>query len=279
VQNSTQQGPQQNPGVVPRDRAVRVVQLTDCHLGPNADYTLAGVRTYHSFLEVLQRLGADPGNADLVVVSGDIAAQGVAAAYQLFSREMRTLGLPFAWLPGNHDLLERISDNPLLPPFKPVVELGSWRLICLNTAVEDQVGGYLAAEQLAFLDASLQALQSHPVALFMHHPPTDIGCQWLDRQQVGNGAELAAIVRRHGNVKAGFSGHVHQEAQVNFAGIPFYTTPSTCFQFAAGSDDFALSLDPPAYRWIDLYPDGSHATGVIAIDNTREQVDTHTAGY
>ena len=261
------------------EQAVRVIQLTDCHLGADTDYRLAGVRTYHSFVEVLQRLRADPASAAMVLVSGDIAARGIVAAYQLFTDEMSALGLPFAWLPGNHDQLELMQHAADMPPFRPVVELGDWRLVCLNTAVRGEVGGHLGSGQLEFFDASLSAHRGHPVALFMHHPPADIGCKWLDRQQVSNGHELAAIVRRHGNVRVGFSGHVHQEALVDFAGIPFYTTPSTCFQFASRSEDFALSADPPGYRWIDLYPDGSYATGVIAIDDTREQVDTRTGGY
>lgn len=279
MQNPQLQVPPDDPDAAPHGGAVRVIQLTDCHLGADSGYTLAGVRTYHSFIEVLQRVRADPAGADLVMVSGDIAARGVAAAYQMFSREMRTLGLPYAWLPGNHDLFELMHHNAQLPPFRPLVELGDWRLVCLNTAVEDEVGGYLSAQQLAFLETSLSACQTQPVALFMHHPPTDVGCKWLDYQQVSNGAELAAIILRHGNVRVAFSGHVHQQAQVEFAGIPFYSTPSTCFQFAAGSDDFALSEEPPAYRWIDLYPDGSHVTGVISIEDTQEQVDIRTDGY
>lgn len=228
MQNTPQQQPRQrslhpedNHGATPQGQAVRVIQLTDCHLGADTEYRLAGVRTYHSFVEVLQRLRTDPTGADLVMVSGDIAAQGVAGAYQLFSGEMRALGLPYAWLPGNHDLFERMRHNSELPPFQPVVTLGAWRLICLNTAVEEQVGGHLSAAQLDFIDTSLSANEGHPVALFMHHPPTDIGCKWLDHQQIGNGGKLAAIVRGHRNVRVAFSGHVHQAALVDFAGIPF----------------------------------------------------------
>ncbi|MFA5494530.1 MAG: phosphodiesterase [Porticoccaceae bacterium] len=261
------------------NRPVRIIQITDCHLGADSEYRLAGVRPYYSFMEVLQRIGAAGEPVDRIMVTGDIAAQGVAPAYQLFCHRMAGTGLPYSWLPGNHDVFERMCAHSLLPPFEPVVAVGRWRLLCLNTAVPEAVGGYLDGDQLAAVGTTLEALEDHPVALFMHHPPTAIGCRWLDRQQVANGEELAAILRRHPQVRAVFTGHVHQEGFAEFAGIPLYTTPSTCFQFAAGSDDFAIATEPPAYRWIDLHSDGSHATGIVAIADTAERVDTHISGY
>ena len=36
------------------------------------------------------------------------------------------------------------------------------------------------------------------------------------------------------------SGHVHQESDAVISGIRMLTTPSTCVQFAPGSEDFAL---------------------------------------
>ena len=36
------------------------------------------------------------------------------------------------------------------------------------------------------------------------------------------------------------SGHVHQESDAVMSGIRMLTTPSTCVQFAPGSEDFAL---------------------------------------
>lgn len=261
------------------NRPVRIIQITDCHLGADSEYRLAGVRPYYSFMEVLQRIGVLGEPVDRIMVTGDIAAQGVAPAYQLFGQRMAGTGLPYSWLPGNHDVFGRMCAHGLLPPFEPLIAEGRWRLLCLNTAVPEAVGGYLDSDQLAATDRVLGTLADHPVALFMHHPPTAIGCSWLDRQQVANGEELAVIVRRHPQVRVAFTGHVHQEGFAEFAGIPLYTTPSTCFQFAAGSDEFALATEPPAFRWIDLYSDGSHATGIVAISDTGERVDTHTGGY
>ena len=67
------------------ERVARVLQITDCHLGPDPGYRLAGVRTLFSFDEVLARIARDEDDADLVMVTGDIAAHGSAKAYRTFT--------------------------------------------------------------------------------------------------------------------------------------------------------------------------------------------------
>lgn len=260
-------------------RVVRILQVTDCHLGPGADYHLAGIRTLNSFDEVLRRISGDPLAPDMLMVTGDIAAHGSPRAYINFTGRMAATGLPYAWLPGNHDDFGLMTQSVGAPPYKPLLALGNWRILSLNTAVPNRVEGRLAQTELDFVEQTLSAEADHPVAIFMHHPPRDVGCRWLDRQQVANGSELAGILALHSNVKAIFTGHVHQQSALEFAGIPLFTTPSTCFQFAAMSDDFALAELPPGYRWIDLHEDGSFDTGVEFLANSAEKVDTGVHGY
>jgi len=263
----------------PAARLHRLVQISDCHLGPDADFRLAGLRPWYSFHEVLRQLARQADTIDRVLVTGDIAADGATLAYQLFGQGMSLLGLPYHWLPGNHDDFAGMRDNGQLPPFEPLIAVGPWRLLCLNTAVPGAVGGLIDSHQLAALEAALDTLADHPAAIFMHHPPTSIGCRWLDRHQVANGEALAAILRRRRNVKALFSGHVHQEKEVDFAGVPLYTAPSTSVQFAPGSNDFALVQAPPAFRWIDFYESGRVETGITVIVDSQERVDVAAGGY
>ena len=262
-----------------KDRPLRLVQISDCHLGADAGFRLAGLRPWHSFHEVLAHLARQGDIIDRILVTGDIAADGAAPAYRLFGLGMNDLGLPYNWLPGNHDDFGRMKRDSHLPPFEPLIALGHWRLLCLNTAVPGAVGGFIDRHQLASLEAALDTLACHPVAIFMHHPPASIGCRWLDRQQVANGEALAAILRRQRMVKALFSGHVHQPAQVSFAGLPLYTAPSTSVQFAPGSDDFALAQSPPAFRWVDFHENGDLITGITTIDDSGERVDLAAGGY
>jgi len=164
-------------------------------------------------------------------------------------------------------------------PYWPLLELGAWRVLSLNTAIPGEVGGRLVDEELIFLEQSLRAEPESPFVIFMHHPPMPVGCEWLDKQRIANADEFEGIVRAAGNVKALFTGHVHQELGSKWAGCDVYTTPSTCFQFAASSDGFAMSDGMPGYRWIDLHPDGQLTTGVRHLSDIEHQVDHALAGY
>ncbi len=257
---------------------MRVVQISDCHLGPTPDYRLAGIRTRHSFREVLARIAQGPV-PDLVVVSGDIAAHGYPEAYQYFVERMAASGLPYRWLPGNHDDFSLMMGLDDMPAYEPETVLAGWCVLSLNTAVANQVGGRLAERELRFLDDALRAARANHVAIFMHHPPLAVGCRWLDGQRVANAEALAEVLRGHDNVRGLFSGHVHQAGAFEFAGIPLYTTPSTCFQFAANSDDFALAALPPGLRRLELFSDGRIATAVEFLAHSGEKVDTSVHGY
>ncbi len=59
------------------------------------------------------------------------------------------------------------------------------------------------------------------------------------------------------------SGHVHQAYDAEHDGIRIITTPSTCSQFAIGSDEFAVDDNPPAYRRIELHDDGKLSNELI----------------
>jgi len=256
----------------------RLVQITDQHLGDDRGYRLAGIQTHESFRAVLAVLAEMTPKPDLIIATGDIAAQGTTGAYRLFSQQIQFLDLPYAWLPGNHDDFEVMQLGLWSSPYWPLLEFGPWRVLSLNTAVAGQATGAVALDELDFLDRMLTREAGQPAVIFMHHPPVAVGCEWLDRQRVGNAVDLAAVVGRHPNVKAVFAGHVHQAFETRWAGTVVRTTPSTCFQFAANRRDFAVADDPPGFRWIDLHADGRLDTGVIYLhDNPQHRVD-HAGG-
>lgn len=262
----------------------RLVQITDPHIGASRDFRLAGVETYETFRQVLAELGAQHPVPDMIYATGDIAANGVLEAYQLFVQQMQFLEIPYSWLPGNHDELTIMQEGLASVPYWPILEMGQWRVISLDTLVPGKVGGALSESELKFFQKALNAEPDKSVIVFMHHPPMAVGCDWLDRQRIANANEMEAIVRASGNVKAIFSGHVHQEFHGQWAGCDVYTAPSTCFQFLSNSEEFALSDQLPGYRWIDLLPNGVIETGVKFLDEhsqpqARQIIDHQTAGY
>lgn len=261
------------------EKSWRLVQISDPHLGASRDYRLAGVETYETFRQVLAEVGSQYPPPDMIYATGDIAASGAPEAYQLFAEQMQFLEIPYGWLPGNHDDLAIMQEGLSSASYWPILEMGRWRVISLNTTVSGQVGGALAESELEFLEQALRAEPDSPFIIFMHHPILPVGCDWLDKQGLANTDELETVVRAAGNVHAVFSGHVHQEFAGRWAGCDVHTVPSTCFQFAANSANFTLSEQPPGYRWIDLRPDGCLDTGVVFLSEAKQAVDHKVASY
>lgn len=215
----------------------------------------------------------------MLMLTGDLVAHGKLRAYELFAEQIANLNIPYAWLPGNHDDFEVMQKGVILSAYQPLLEFGAWRLIFLNTTVPGQVGGTVSDSEIDFLSRVLSSERERPVIIFMHHPPVPVGCQWLDPQRVSNADQLESIIAKAPNVKGIFSGHVHQEFDTQWAGAHFYSTPSTCFQFAANSEDYAMSDDYPAYRWVNLHADGSLQTGVVHVEMPDHVVDHQVTKY
>lgn len=259
--------------------ARHLIQITDPHIGPRRDYRLAGVQTHETLRLVLAEIGGVAPPPELICVTGDVAADGAADAYRLFTQQIQFLELPYQWLPGNHDDLRVIREGFTATPYWPLLELGDWRVISLNSAQPNAVGGHLDEDELAFLAHCLNREPEAPTVLFMHHPPIAVGCAWLDAQRIANADRLEAILRRHTNVRGIFTGHVHQAFRAPWAGTEVHTTPSTCFQFRANSADFALCDQPPGYRRIALHADGTLTTDVVFLADRLAHVDRNLARY
>ena len=56
-------------------------------------------------------------------------------------------------------------------------------------------------------------------------------------------------------------------------------SPSTCIQFAPGSEDFNVSTEAPGYRWLRLHADGRLETGVERVKDFAFTVDYASNGY
>lgn len=256
-----------------------LIQITDPHIGPRRDYRLAGVETHETLRLVLAEIGSLAPRPELICVTGDVAADGAADAYRLFSQQIQFLDLAYQWLPGNHDDLRVIQEGFTATPYWPLLEIGDWRVISLNSAQANAVGGHLDEDELAFLEHCLSREPEAPTVLFMHHPPIPVGCAWLDAQRIDNAARLAAILGRYTNVRGIFTGHVHQAFHTRWAGTEVHTAPSTCFQFRANSREFALDDQPPGYRRIALHADGTLSTETVFLARGLTQVDRHLARY
>jgi 3',5'-cyclic-AMP phosphodiesterase len=120
------------------------------------------------------------------------------------------------------------------------------------------VHGRLGTEQLAWLQQELPRVRT-PIVAFVHHPPIRVGCWWLDKDRLRDREALGELLGT-ARVLALFCGHVHQEHCGWFGGLPVFTTPSTAYQFPVAGFWPHKADRSPAYRIIDLEPDGRSLT-------------------
>lgn len=269
--------------VLPVDDVVRVLQISDTHLGVNVGDDLLGIDTDQSLKDVLTLVVQDNRAQHLTLVTGDIAADGDLEAYQrledYLDRYVGNSGAPTLWLPGNHDGPDGLAQYK--NRFQRTVEAGAWLVVLLHSQQPGQVGGYLSDSELKWLDDVIdRANEEHKhVLVALHHPLHPVGCDWLDGQRVLNAEQFCASISRCTGSAVVISGHVHQATDQVLDGIRYLTTPSTCVQFAPNQVEFKVDQVGPGYRWLDLLPDGQVMTGISRLSADLYIADTKRQGY
>ncbi len=240
----------------------RILQITDCHLLDTEGALLLGVDTAASLGAVLDQAMAQQV-PDLLLVSGDVGHDGKAATYERFMGIVRErfAGRVLA-LPGNHDAGRTLAQTlPALGAEAVVgtvtsLELDGWQLIALDSHVDDEPQADLSPEHVAQLRALVEAA-TLPLLIALHHPLLPVGAPWLDKDCLGEGRALLEWLATRPLVRAVVFGHVHQCVDEAFDNLRLWGTPSTCFQFAPGSQTFSVDHRQPGYRWLNLEQNGS----------------------
>ncbi|OEY66604.1 3',5'-cyclic-AMP phosphodiesterase [Marinobacter sp. X15-166B] len=265
--------PQRHP------RAIQVLQLTDPHLMAAADATLLGVNTRDSLDAVIAAVKAEPVQPDLILVTGDLTQDASPAAYQALADKLAEFDCPSHWIPGNHDnadVLKAVA-GPLASHKHLLRE--DWQIVLLDSSQRGNVAGWLADEELAFLDHTLQQHAEQPALIALHHHPVDIASGWMDGIGLHNREAFWAVIDRHPQVRAVVWGHIHQTLDQYRGKVRLLATPSTCIQFEAGSDTFSVEERAPGYRWLTLLPSGELITEVKRASDFQVRIDRHSTGY
>lgn len=254
-----------------------ILQITDTHIGADADNCLAGVHTRDSLAHVIASAGI-AGEPDLLLLTGDLSDDGSELAYRALDRQLASISAPQAWLPGNHDDLANMQ-TVAADRLAPSISAGHWGILLLNSQIPGEVGGHLGDSELQRLEEYL-ATTSHPYVLVcVHHHPLPIDCRWLDKQRIDNADRLFDLLDASDRVRGLLWGHVHQECDTRRGNVRLLGSPSTCVQFAPGSDEFKVDHTEPGYRRLWLSGDGNIDTRVERIDARLFSADYDCAGY
>lgn len=267
-------------GNVGQTAPLRLVQITDCHLGGEPGSRLLDVDTDRSLAAVVALVRQQQPRIDALLVTGDISDHGAASAYRRFFASTETLAPQTRWLPGNHDSAATMrtvlgADVRL----ERSLLLGNWQIVMLDSAIPGEIGGRLDNDELAALRTSLQLEPQRHVLICVHHPVVPVGCAWIDPQMVSDAAEFWRLIESFPQVRAVLAGHVHQQFDTQRGAVRVLTSPSTCVQFAPNSRDFRVDVAAPGYRWFDLHADGRIDTGVERVAGVEFQADLNAIGY
>ena len=235
----------------------------------NLDGELRGTVTADSLQQVLDHYNAGDWRADRVLVTGDLIQDDSAEAYERFRQFLLPLNMRVHCIPGNHDIRALMQKTCRMPPFSYCAyeEIGDWLLIGLDSCAKNDAGGRVSADELDRLSETIAESAAKHVMVCLHHPPVAMGSAWLDTVGLRNGEEFLERLKSAGRVRLAVFGHVHQDFETDYEGIRIIATPSTCRQFKAGSDKFAVDDKPPAYRRITLSGDGSFETEIMWVDD------------
>jgi len=268
--------------LVSGDSCLRVIQITDTHLNRAEGGTLLGLNTDFSLQHVIALARGERERVDLVLATGDISDHGAAEAYRRAGDYLQAFAAPIAWLPGNHDCADTMSD--VLGGehgLDRAVESDNWLIVMLNSQIPGEVDGQLGQSELDWLQACLAEADSRGLhcLVCLHHQPLPMGSDWIDQQMVKDHAAFFACIEQANCVRGVLWGHVHQQLQLERDGVLLMSTPSSCIQFAPGSADFKVDDQSPGYRWLDLHADGRIETGVSRVSGVDFEFDLDSSGY
>ena len=207
------------------------VHLTDLHIG---DPSVVDEKLYSDTSATLARILQDVKRLqpapDFIVASGDLTNRGDVGSYAELKRIFAeaALGIPVIWALGNHDtrpgfyqgMLGRTDD--LTAAYYHDQVIAGLHVITLDSSSPHRIGGYLEAEQLAWLAATLETYPEVPKLIVCHHPPSldedNIEMEW-EAMSCADTVRLRETLAGH-NVIGMLCGHIHFDRVSQWCGIP-----------------------------------------------------------
>jgi 3',5'-cyclic AMP phosphodiesterase CpdA len=216
---------------------MRIIQISDTHLSRGKPHFA------DNWPPLVAWIAAQ--NPDLVIHTGDVTIDGADVEDDLrYAAElMRSLGVRFRAVPGNHDVgdaghpRQPVTDARLAR-WRAYFGLGRWfedvegiRLVGLDAMLLGS-GNREEAAQAAWLDAVMEGAGGRQIAWFLHRPlfldspgEPDTG-YWSVMPQPR--ARLIELVRRH-SVALVASGHLHKAHRTVCEGTRYLWAPASSF--------------------------------------------------
>jgi 3',5'-cyclic-AMP phosphodiesterase len=249
-----------------------LIQLTDIHAGATWGPADPMIRL-EAALGAIAMLSTP---VDAVVITGDLAENGLDAEYEQVLELVGALDLPVYALPGNHDDRDRLRRRFGISgfdgaPVQYTAELGPLRLVCMDSTLPGHDRGELDQQRLEWLDRELAAAPDTPTMLAMHHPPFVTGMPGFDRIGLpgGDRSALSTVIERHPQILTIVAGHIHTTSVGAIAGHPAVTVPGTYAKahLRLDADHLEFTAEPPTFA-VHVLADGGLTTHVESVPAT-----------
>lgn len=220
-----------------------LAQISDMHVRAEPrDDGFDPLARLEAALKAIREFGASA-----IVATGDLVNDERPEEYALLAKALKAAPAPVFLVPGNHDSREHIReffpDHAYLPrtgPLSYAVDDFPLRIVGIDQICPGETGGLFTVEHAAWLDETLERRPDQPTLVALHHPPIATYDQLLDKIGLAHAERLAAVLRKHPQVKRVVCGHHHRAVFGQIAHAPLFVCPSTAWSFG-----LALRPDQP----------------------------------
>lgn len=245
---------------------LRILHITDTHIGPNPDHLLYGYNTYQHSLRLVDYINNElPFQPDLVLHTGDVCYDPDPIAAKLAFDVLGKIKYPLYVVRGNHDDPDALRDYfPNLPSDSGRINydfvINDYHFIVLDSFGRVQPAGYLAAEQLEWLASTLQSSTATSVVMVVHHLPVMTGNLWLDeRMRIENQSAFFDVLEPYqARIRGLFFGHIHIPSTHVHRGILCSSAPAAFSQFIMPNsrDEQFTVTEPGGFSLVTLSHSG-----------------------
>lgn len=216
----------------------KIVHLTDIHIRPHGE-TVMGLDPQARLLAAFDSINRSHEDADLCVITGDLADCGDVDSYKALRQCLEQLRVPWRLLLGNHDdrvnFLSVFRDAPTDPAgfLQSFEHIRGTCLVFLDTldpALDG--GGTLCPDRMCWLEQTIEESRNAPVVIFMHHPPRSVGVPYFDHMLLSNGEPFMAFVAARPAVSHIAFGHLHMTVAGSWGAASFSCNRGTCHKIA-----------------------------------------------
>jgi Icc protein len=220
---------------------VLLAQITDIHLGFDPDNPAEFNRKRLD--QIVAHLATGVNRPDVLLATGDLVDRGDVASYRRLKNALSLAPCPVLFAMGNHDareaFLEVFPETPVNDGFvQYAVDFPSRRLIVIDTLEEGRHGGAFCERRAAWLSAQLAEAPETPTVIIMHHPPVEVGIEWMNTHPEEPWVQrFAGAIAGHAQVEALLCGHLHRAISAPWKGV----TVSIC---SSSAPQVSLDLRP-----------------------------------